>query len=403
MAQVSQVVEIPSKWDVIPIHASDISAYKRCRRYWEWSSPTRTNLRRKVDIFGLDPKLWFGSGFHYALEQYYNPALQRDPVETFSTWFQLQWYGGVLTEDELDLTYDIRPELLPDGTYHTKGLVDLLPSPDEDEFMAYRELGIGMATFFKEWAKRHDVGFELVAAESKFSIPLGFESKDRREDSPNYGKMLEVHARGKRDAIVFRYDVERYGILEHKTAANIGEDYFRKLDKDPQVTTYLWASQLEAQLNDLPWKNLTDVFYRAYRKTAPSPPTPLKSGMPSLNRTTESTTAEMFSQYIKDNDLVLWYEENPKAQEYYEYLLREGEELFIIEEIVRRNRYEIENQGIHYRMIAEEMLNDPSIYPNPTGDWLCLGCQFRPPCIAADDGSDWQGMLDDGYERNRDR
>src|SRR5262245_66668156 len=83
--------KIPNKVDIIPIHASDIASFKRCRRYWDWSSPTRGNLRRKVQFYGVNPNLWYGGGIHYALEQYYNPVLRRDPVETFIAWFTLQW------------------------------------------------------------------------------------------------------------------------------------------------------------------------------------------------------------------------------------------------------------------------------------------------------------------------
>src|SRR6187431_1672011 len=171
---------IPSKWDIIPIHASDVSAYKRCRRYWNWSSPTRTNLRRRVDLHGVKIELWFGTGIHYALEMYYDPMLQRDPVEAFKTWYDYQWNGGIVTEDWLDRTYDIRPtrvtQTSDEGTsYHAwkiKGLKHLLPNVEvvQEEFENHYELGVGMLNFYKEWAQKND-DFVVVAAESVFSIP----------------------------------------------------------------------------------------------------------------------------------------------------------------------------------------------------------------------------------------
>src|SRR5262245_36581465 len=161
---VSKPPTIPSKWDVIPIHASDISAYKRCRRYWDWTSPTRNNLRRRVDISGVKMELWFGTGIHYALEMYYNPILQRDPVEAFTTWYELQWRGGIVDEDFLDRTYDIDPTNLavvkstkfadsykavdsgetdPKKLWHIAGLRDMLPNVEvvEEEFEEHRILG----------------------------------------------------------------------------------------------------------------------------------------------------------------------------------------------------------------------------------------------------------------------
>ena len=406
------MIELPSKYDIVPIHASDISNYMRCRRYWDWSSPARNNLRHKVGIFGINVPLWMGTGIHYALEQYYNPALQRDPSETWLSWFELQWAGGDISDKELELTYDANPiELGQEGDgrdsgpfyYRVKGLRDLLPTQADEEFAGYRELGFEMMKFYKGYAERND-DFEVVAAESSFSIPLGFEVIDIREQSPNYGKKLEVHARGKRDAIVFRPAVNRYGIIDHKTAAGIPDDYFRKLDKDPQLTTYLWASQKEAEIHGFPWVDVQDAVMQAINKTYPKPPTVLKNGwQPSISRAEESTTATMFSDYIVENQLTKWFEENEKAQSYYNWLVAEGDRVFIQREVTRRNKYEIAAQDKHIKMIAQEMLDAPNIYPNPTSNWLCLNCQFRPPCLAADDGSDWQGMLVDGFERNKDR
>lgn len=389
---------------------SDVGAYKRCRRYWDWSSPTRTNLRHKVSVFGINVNLWFGTGIHYCLEQYYNPTLRRDPVETWNTWFTSQWQGGIIDESLLESNYDPNPRCATDShmmgytdtLYQVQGLRDLLPSPDEEEFAAFHLLGTGMMEFYRDYAKRND-NFEVIAAESTFSVPLGFEAIDQREDSPNYGKKLEVHARGKRDAIVHLLDIDKYGIIDHKTAGKMDEDYFLKLEKDPQCSTYMWASEKEALASDLPWTNIQYVLYNVLRKAYPKPPTPLKNGTPSLNRTEESTTAQFFQDYIVANSLELWFEDNAKAQGYYTWLMETGDENFIIREKVRRNAYELENTGEQLKMVAKEMLSDPLIYPNPVGSSMCTKCQFRAPCVAADDGSDWMGILSDEYEENRGR
>ena len=426
--------EIPSKWDIIPIHSSDVSAFKRCRRYWDWNSPTRNNLRRRVEFYGISIAPWFGNGIHYALEMMYDPMLQRDPVEAFQTWYQYQWEGGVVTEDWLERTYDVHAQAYdpdmdqafamgaPDDvisqgiaaeqsgqirTYKIRGLRELLPDPIDEEFEMHRQLGIGMLTYYKEWAKKND-DFVVVAAESTYSIPLGFEAVDQREDSPNYGKKLEVHARGKRDAVLYfpNYAEPTYGINDYKTAIKIGDEYSAKLAKDEQCSNYLWATMQEAKLYDLPWQGhkVDRILYTALRKNYPKPPTPLKNGFPSINRTTEGTTAELFRQYVESDPMMVdWFKTDEKAQAYYNYLVNEGDKLFIIRDLVTRNKYEIQATGDHLVMIAKEMLNSPAIYPNPTGNYLCINCAFRQPCIAKDDGSDWQGMLLDGYEENRDR
>lgn len=432
---VSRPPSVPSKWDVIPVHGSDISNYKRCRRYWDWTSPTRNNLRRRVDIHGVSMPLFFGTGIHYALEMYYDPILQRDPVESFLTWYNFQWEGGIVGEEWLERTYDVHPRFMP-ATYETgradlpewtgfssdeqgyshtmtpelwqiKGLKEMLPNLEvvQEEFEYHKELGVGMMTFYRDYAERND-DFVVVAAESVFSIPLGFMQADRRPDSPNEGKMLEVHARGKRDAIIYYPEMDKFGIIDHKTAAIINDDYFRKLDKDEQCSTYLWATIQEAQYNDLPWKGhvVDRVVYNAVRKNFPQPPIITSHGYPSLDRQKQSTTAELFQAAVVGNEnLEHWFQTNEKAQAYYTYLCEQGDSLFVQRDLVRRNQHEIESTGTHIRMVAQEMLNDPYIYPSPSGSFQCLQCAFRSPCIAADDGSDWVGMLADGYEQNRDR
>jgi PD-(D/E)XK nuclease superfamily len=405
---------IPSKWDIIPIHGSDIASFKRCRRYWDWTSPARNNLRRRVDIHGIRMDLWFGTGIHYALEMYYDPVLQRDPVESWLTWYQYQLEGGTVTEEWLDRTYDIHPQIagveydVAPQVWRIRGLRDLLPNWEmvEEEFLHHKELGVGMMTFYKDWAVKND-DFVTVAAESVYSIPLGFEAIDTREDSPNYGRPLEVHARGKRDAIIYYPQYERFGINDHKTAGRIDDAYFKKLEKDEQCSNYLWATIQEAQLYDLPWKGrLVDrVLYTALRKNYPHPPTVLKSGFLSLDRQKEGTTAELFKEAIIGNsNLEYWFQTNDKAQAYYTYLCETADDMFVQRDLVTRNIHEIKATGEHLKMIAKEMLSpDLNIYPNPTGEFRCLECAFRSPCIAADDGSDWQGMLADGYEVNRGR
>jgi hypothetical protein len=335
---------------------------------------------------------------------FYNPVLSRDPVEAFETWFTYQWEGGIVSHEWLERTYDIKPVTMGDtDTFSIRGLRDLHPDPDHEEFMALRELGVGMMTFYKEYAAKND-NFIVVSPEAKFSVPLGFEMIDYREQSPNYGKKIEVHARGMRDAITYSEETGKYAIMDHKTAAKVDEDYFTKLDTDPQCSTYIWASIREAEMHDLPYKEIDSVLYNVLRKTYPKPPTPLKNGTPSVNRTEEGTTAELFEAFVRDGGLVEWFENNDKAQGYYSWLLEMGDANFIQREVTYRNKAMIYNTGQNIKAIAKEMLNPKlAIYPHYSGDFMCTRCAFRAPCIAKEDGSDVDFLIDNGYERNRGR
>jgi hypothetical protein len=401
----------PNKLSIIPIHASDRGTFKRCRRRWHWSSPMRENLVPRADLGGVYLPLWFGSGVHWALAQHYDPMLRRDPVETFKTWWELQWHGGVCSEEWLTTSYDRKPRAVIDethteleGMYHVQGLKDIIGDIQQEEFEEHRDLGIGMLTFYKEYIREHD-RFTVIAAEHTFSVPiLNPETGeplvwvDHRD-----GQEKAVHLRGTQDAIIQDNESGRFGILEHKTAAVVNEDYFVKLDKDEQCSTYMYAGQREAEEHGLPYEQIDFVLYNALRKAYPKPPTELKNGLFSINRTTESTTFRMLEEFIEDHGIAMMVEMDPKLSAYVDYVKDSGDKQFIQRDLVRRNQHEI--QSVETRLYWEvlDMLNDPRLYPNPTGDWMCLRCPFRAPCIAVDDGSNWQMMIEENYEKNWNR
>lgn len=412
-----QAPEIPSKWDIIPIHNSDRAAFKRCRRYWDWSSPARNNLTVRADIHGINIPMFYGTGIHHALEQYYQPGLRRDPVEAFKTWFNIQWRGGTVTEEWLPLVYDLKPKVSKTSVrvfgesnlFVVRGLEDILPAPDHQEWEDLFELGVNMMTYYKEYAERND-DFEVLVAEHDFSVPIyDFENKrplmmiDTREDSPNYGKELEVHARGRQDAVKRRIGTDRLSILENKTAEKWGEDELEKLDSDEQCTTYLWSAEIEAQYYDLPHKGepLEEVTYNVLRKAYPREPTEIRGGMFSTDRQKESTTYPILTRWISRNLPGVQLPE--KQQEYLNYLRDIGEENFIVRRHVRRNRHQLRNAGYRIYLEAMDMLSNPRIYPNIRNDWSCLRCAFRAPCMAAEDGSDSAELIKQNYTTNKDR
>lgn len=437
----------PSKWDIIPIHNSDRGAFKSCRRKWAWSSPSRLNLIPKAHVHGIYKPFWFGTGIHHALEKYYNPLLREDPVVAFETWFNLQWLGGVVTEDEVKEFVDRDPELVPDyradahmytSQYKVSGLCDILPNPDEDEFGNFLDLGKGMMEFYKGYAEEHD-NFRIVSVEHDFSVPVlnvkgeplyaidkrkmpdGYEPNltDGNEFGPYtreamrpYGDNREnivvgyekqVHVRGRMDQVQQSLVHGRYGIMDYKTASVIGEDYFRHLELDEQCTSYLTFGQIEARLYGLEYKDLEYITYQAMLKAYPKPPSLTTKGMPSIDRQKESTTAKMFEDFIISNGLKAIYDVDVKWQAYYQYLLALGDKQFVHRQDAWRNKIQRTNAMTRCYHEAVDMLNDPVAYPNPTKEYSCLNCIFRGPCIAAEDGGDFKAMLQDGYQGNWDR
>ena len=358
----------PTKISKIEIHGSDRATFKKCRRRWYFSGTSQLNLRPKVSQSGIIWALWFGTGIHKALEEYYNPIMRRDPVEVFNTWFH-------------ETTREI--ELL------NKAWVE----ENETELHDHWVLGQGMLDYYKYYAQKHD-DFDVIYAEHDFDIPLAIRAPGILHDT-------DVIYSGRMDAVVRFHDTGRYGIIDHKTSARSDEDFFVKLEMDEQCTSYLAASRYE---KDVPYADTPpdSVLYNVLRKAYPKPPTPLKNGTPSINRQTESTTAEMFSQYILDNGLVDWLETNPRAQEYLDYLKEVGDEQYVIRRRVIRNDHEIASAWERIHWECEDMVNDPHIYPTPTGDYYCVKCPYRAPCLAMNDGSDYEYMLRENYEPRRD-
>lgn len=417
MATVSAVrlpPAIPSKYDIIPIHASDLGNFLKCRRRWNWSSPMRNNLVPDVSQTGVVLPLWFGSGIHWALRHYYDPILSRDPVETFKTWWQLQWSGGLVPESWLETIYDRNPkevewqEGYEEPMYRVKGLKHILYDADFEEFEQHRELGIGMMEYYKSYAEQFD-DFKVIMVEHTFSIPITHPETGEilRAIDPRDGVEKEVHLRGTQDAVVQSLETSKFGILEHKTAARIDQEYFAKLDKDPQVTTYMYAGEREAKNHGLAYTRIDFTIYNAIRKAFPRPPTKVRGGVFSIDRTKESTTPELLREFIEDEGIQVIVDSDEKLKAYVDYVNSIGHEQFIIRnnpqkgtKPITRNRFEIRNAGVQLYWKAFDMLNDPVLYPNPTGDRYCTRCPFRGPCIAIDDGSDYVMMLNDGFERN---
>lgn len=281
----------PSKWDIIPIHSSDRAAFKFCRRQWAWSSPSRLNLIPRAEVYGVDKNLWFGTGIHYALEQFYNPVLKRDPTEAWLSWFELQWRGGFINEDEIKQFADRNPRKWMDEVqrigYMVDGLCDILPdtSLTEEDFMVMKDVGVGMMNFYKGYAEAND-NFAVILLEHDFSVPVinskgevlyavddrimpdGWEPnfdignefgplmREPLEDYLSNRVEKQVHVRGRMDMIVQEQEYGRFQIVDHKTAARIDEDYFRHLELDEQCTCV--PMDTEALTPD-GWKNYDEL------------------------------------------------------------------------------------------------------------------------------------------------
>lgn len=367
-------IKLPSAAEVIPIHTSDRQTFKFCRRRWDWSSPMRRNLVPNA----LQFPLWFGTGVHFALENHYADNYDKHPdFVNMRDFFDIWWVNQTIDP-------------------HFQMWLENADDEEREELAAHHVLGVGMCDNYQQFSVIAD-HFQVMATERDFSVPLGFDWYDVRTD-----QVLPVHYRGRLDMIV-RDQNGRYWIVDHKTAARIDDDYFLKLDMDEQCGSYLWAAQKEAQEYDLPWKEIDGVIYNVMKKAVPeSPPTTYQGKQLSMDRSNPTTPA-LFNMALDEHGLWPWFHGSEKAQAYYAFLEQEGWDMFFRRHPVRRNQHELTNIGLQICDEAWDMLSDPRIYPNPSGSYQCLRCAFRAPCLATNDGSDAEFMLEGNFHTNKDR
>lgn len=336
----------------VALHTHDRISFRRCRRKWQFSSPFRYHLKPRADRIGTNPHLWFGSGIHFALEDFHGYNKFGDPVKAFQAYC-----------DAFEL------EELPEGA------AELL------------ELGQGMLDYYKQWEPAHAKwktvwldGKPLV--EQKFSLVL--------EEVPYEvdGKPVEVVYHGTFDRIV-EDEQGDWWILDYKTAKSYDSS---KLDLDTQISAYCWAAEQ--------WYNrpIAGMIYLQMIKTVPKQPRITTKGVSTDKR--QKTTRAIYKQA-----LINYYGTVDKAPEaaisFLNDLAYEEDQFgdaFIKYDLVTRNE---EAKLSAYRHIIDEgkeMTNkDLAIYPNPTRD-CSWDCPFKSVCIAQEEGADWEYLLETDYE-----
>ena len=337
--------DLPAKY--ISLHTTDRNAYRRCRRKWNLQSALKQNLCMKGE---LSPNLWFGTGFHFALEDYHGYNKFGDPAKAFKA------YVNCFSKDEL--------------TLDCQALVDI---------------GYGMIDhYINEWLPRRNNHKTLiidnipqVEVESSIYIP---------ELSEAFG--LPVIYQLKYDRVVTDMD-GRFWIQDYKTAASFN---VKKLETDPQVSAYCWA--FPYIYGQVP----AGMLYSQFKKAIAASPRILKNGNISTDKT-QSTTYEKYLNALKEHYGNITFP--PKNKEVLDTLLEQetpDSDAFIRWDKIARNEHHMKSE--YQKILAEgyEMLNPKlAMYPNPTSDcnW---DCDFFNVCLAQDDGSDFKFMIEEDFE-----
>ena len=363
------------------LHTHDRICFKRCRRKWSLSSPFGRHLQPKASVKGANPNLWFGSGFHWAMEDY----------------FGYNKFGGMVPAFEAYVE-SFEVEELPESI---------------DTLLA---LGIEMLTYFQEWADKHkswkivwlndaplvEVPFSLVLeelcyydycgdryfidAEKDEWVGAAYKQCYTEEELKAFGaEYQEIVFHGKLDAIVEDTQGD-WWVLDYKTAKAIDT---KKLPLDPQISNYCWAAE---QALD---HKIAGMLYIQVSKNPPSPPKELLKGISTDKR--QRTTHALYRQSLIDyygsvqkapaanvsflNDLAYEETENGNAFVRYDWVTRTTE--------AKENTYK------HIIAEGKEMLHPQlAIYHNPTKD-CSWDCPFKDICLAMEEGVDWEIYLEE--------
>lgn len=364
------------------IRTHDRMMFKKCRELWNFGSKIRENWEPNED-----PEYFnFGSAIHAGMEAFYNPL----------TW------GEQL---QLELALCAFVDKWQEYQIHYKQFANM------SRWEEQKVLGIEMLKAYAEWSKIHDKDLTPIATELEFEVPIPFPkvSHDKRHILNSLGfcevcltigdlksylsyKGKVVYYQGRIDHLAR----DKFGNLyldDTKTKeAALSEDGMQFLELDEQLGSYAWALRELGQ----PVKG---IFYTQLQKKLVTGPEllirNLKSGETKIalsKNKQQNTTVELYEKAISEHGLnredyeefLNWLEINPNKS---------------IQRIkTNRTDTELNNLGQQIALEAIDMLNDPSIYPNPVpGWWGCDRCKFRTPCLAKRDGSNPEYYLEEMF------
>lgn len=344
----------------IIIRTSDRITFKQCRRKWGWNSHLKKNLAPKY----LAAPLWFGSGIHYALEDYHGHNVFESPAQAFRAYCiaTSKQFARQLPEDAQE-HYDLGIKMMDYYVTH---------------WMRFRKVP---KTY---WASNPETG------ELEPQVEVNFEIEIPLDANPHLKRLCEYHGA---DCILYRGTIDRVGIdeegylwvIEYKTAKRAERYHFQT---DPQITTYCWAA---SHIYDKP---VAGVEYQQFVKNAPEAPRILSSGKISV----ASNLVTSYPLYY--DALERFYGSADNApKEYHNKLAEIGKaedewgDRFIRRDRVRRNTHTCNAEALKILLEVEDMLNpNLPLYPNPTRTCPYM-CSFLAPCVTMDDGGDWEYEL----------
>jgi Zierdtviridae exonuclease len=215
--------------DVPLLTTSEIKSFDRCPQQWWWGY--RSGLRGKSKPADA---LWFGTGIHYALAEWYDEGFNRgpQPADTF-----YRWVGDEVREIKANLT-DRDREWFEEPAYYDAG-----------------DLGIAMLdAYLDQYGEDED--WEVIAVEQAFEVEL-----------VRNGETIAIFAGCVDGAFIDHSDGNAY-LLENKSAGAIKTAH---LPLDMQAGNYFAAGTTVLRHQGVigPKDTLYGIMYNFLRKSMP--------------------------------------------------------------------------------------------------------------------------------------
>ena len=361
------------------IRTSDRIQFKKCRRAWDIGSKIRQDLEPIKPRIPLE----FGTQIHAGLEAFYDPAL---------------WGSHSHKERHALARVAFNKEWIKQYKIHENSGV--LNAELQDEYNHHYELGLGMIDNYVNWSITNDRGLTPVYTEVEFEVPIIVPEGFRYGYISNFdwsseGRFLTfkgapVFYQGRIDLIV-RDDKGRYWLVDHKTAGRLEEDT-SFLILDEQMKSYAWAVEHMLGIK------VAGVLYNELYKGIAAPPAELKTIRKGCRYSTSKSQDTDFETMLAT---VKKYDRAAFTAGYYDhyltYLKEEGR-TFIRRTPITYTSEMLQILGDQIADEAVDMLNSPSVYPNPNR-FGCRWCDHRAMCHAMNDGQDVEWMKTTIYNK----
>lgn len=215
------------------LRTSERHSFKRCQARWWWAY--REGLKGRQE----DLKLWFGTGIHLALAQYYGNTGYKRNMDYIDLW---NAYSADSDGDNFRI--------------------------DDNEYMEVAELGRAMLVGYHEHYGG-DPDWDVIAVEETFQIEIPHWLTDAERKAMGF-KDTQTHFQydGTWDGVYRDKVTKRIRLMEHKTAASISD---RHLTLDDQAGSYWAVAQLVLRDRGILKKgqSIEGIHYNFLRKGAP--------------------------------------------------------------------------------------------------------------------------------------